>query len=103
MARYGRIVISRLGGPEVLDVVEDELRDAREGEVRVKVLAAGVSWVERMMRHGSYPGQPKPPFTPGYDVVGVVDQRGPWTASPGGRRAGPRRSSIRVAFKGSWC
>jgi NADPH:quinone reductase len=29
------------------------------------------------MRHGSYPGQPKPPFTPGYDVVGVVDQRGP--------------------------
>jgi NADPH:quinone reductase-like Zn-dependent oxidoreductase len=77
MARYSRIVISRLGGPEVLEVVEDELRDAREGEVRVKVLAAGVSWVERMMRHGSYPGQPKPPFTPGYDVVGVVDQRGP--------------------------
>lgn len=77
MARYGHIVISRFGGPEVLDVVEDELRDAREGEVRVKVLAAGVSWVERMMRRGSYPGQPKPPFTPGYDVVGVVDQRGP--------------------------
>jgi NADPH:quinone reductase-like Zn-dependent oxidoreductase len=44
MATYGRIVISRSGGPEVLDVVEDELRDAREGEVRVKVLAAGVSW-----------------------------------------------------------
>jgi NADPH:quinone reductase-like Zn-dependent oxidoreductase len=77
MARYGRIVISRFGGPEVLDVVEDELRDASEGEVRVKVLAAGVSWVERMMRRGSYPGQPKPPFTPGYDVVGVIDQRGP--------------------------
>jgi len=80
MAKYSRVVISRFGGPEVLEVVDDELREARQGEVRVKVLAAGVSWVERMMRHGSYPGQPKPPFTPGYDMVGVVDQRGPGTS-----------------------
>jgi NADPH:quinone reductase-like Zn-dependent oxidoreductase len=74
--RYRRIVISRFGGPEVLDVVEDNMRDARPGEVRVKVLAAGVSWVEYMMRHDAYPGQPKPPFTPGYDVIGTVDQSG---------------------------
>ena len=74
--RYRRIVISRFGGPEVLDVVEDNLRDARPGEVRVKVLAAGVSWVEYMMRQNTYPSQPKPPFTPGYDVVGIVDQAG---------------------------
>jgi len=74
--RYRRIVISRFGGPEVLDVVENDLRDARSGEVRVKVLAAGVSWVEYMMRQNTYPGQPKPPFTPGYDVVGIVDQAG---------------------------
>lgn len=75
--RYRRIVISRFGGPEVLDLVEDNLRDARPGEVRVKVLTAGVSWVEFMMRQNTYPGQPKPPFTPGYDVVGIVDQTGP--------------------------
>ena len=74
--RYRRIVISRFGGPEVLDVVEDNLRDAGPGEVRVKVLAAGVSWVEFMMRQNTYPSQPKPPFTPGYDVVGLVDQTG---------------------------
>lgn len=74
--RYRRIVISRFGGPEVLDVVEDELRDARSGEVRVQVQAAGVSWVEYMMRQNTYPGQPKPPFTPGYDIVGTVDQAG---------------------------
>jgi NADPH:quinone reductase-like Zn-dependent oxidoreductase len=74
--RYRRVVISRFGGPEVLDVVEDNLRDARPGEVRVKVLAAGVSWVEYMMRQNTYPGQPRPPFTPGYDVVGIVDQAG---------------------------
>lgn len=74
--RYRRIVIARFGGPEVLEVVEDSLRDARPGEVRVKVLAAGVSWVEFMMRQNTYPGQAKPPFTPGYDVVGIVDQTG---------------------------
>ena len=62
--RYRRVIISRFGGPEVLEVIEDNLRDPQPGEVRVKVLAAGVSWVESMMRHGLYPRQPKPPFTP---------------------------------------
>jgi NADPH:quinone reductase-like Zn-dependent oxidoreductase len=74
--RYRRIVIAHFGGPEVLDVLEDDLRDARPGEVRLKVLAAGVSWADYMMRQNTYPGQPKPPFTPGYDVVGIVDQTG---------------------------
>jgi NADPH2:quinone reductase len=74
--KYGRIVISRYGGPEVLELTESELRDAGPGEVRVKVLAAGVSWADYMMRQGAYPRQPKLPFTPGYDVVGIVDQNG---------------------------
>jgi NADPH:quinone reductase-like Zn-dependent oxidoreductase len=75
--QYGRIVCARLGGPEVLVEERAELRDAREGEVRLRVLAAGVSWADCMMRRGTYPDQPKTPFTPGYDVVGVVDQNGP--------------------------
>jgi NADPH:quinone reductase-like Zn-dependent oxidoreductase len=73
-------MVACFGGPEVLEVVEDDLRDARPGEVRVKVLAAGVSWADYMMRQNTYPGQPKPPFTPGYDVVGIVDQAGSGTA-----------------------
>jgi NADPH:quinone reductase-like Zn-dependent oxidoreductase len=75
--RYRRVVITRYGAPDVLEIVEDDLRDARPGEVRVKVLAAGVSWADYMMRQGVYPGQPRAPLTPGYDVVGVVDQNGP--------------------------
>ena len=74
--RYRRVIIPRFGGPEVLEVIEENLRDPQPREVRVKVLAAGVSWVESMMRHGLYPRQPRPPFTPGYDVVGLVDQVG---------------------------
>jgi len=74
--QYARMVCPRLGGPEVLVVGQGELRDAGPGEVRVRVLAAGVAWADCMMRRGTYADQPKTPFTPGYDVVGVVDQRG---------------------------
>jgi len=73
-----RVVVERFGGPEVLRVVEDD--DPRPGpsEVRVKVLAAGVSFTDSQLRAGTYiPGEPKPPFTPGYELVGVVEELGP--------------------------
>jgi NADPH:quinone reductase-like Zn-dependent oxidoreductase len=41
------------------------------------VLAAGVSYTDAMLRAGSYLGVPKPPFTPGYELVGVVEELGP--------------------------
>jgi NADPH:quinone reductase-like Zn-dependent oxidoreductase len=41
--------------------------------VRVKVRAAGVAFADVLMREGLYPGTPAVPFTPGYDVAGVVD------------------------------
>lgn len=91
--KYGRMVCTRLGGPEVLAYVEEELREPGAGEVRVRVLAAGVSWADCMMRRGTYPGQPKPPFTPGYDVVGVVDKVG---EGVGGLKEGRRVAALMV-------
>jgi NADPH2:quinone reductase len=44
--------------------------------VRVKVLAAGVSLPDLMMREGIHPETPRVPFTPGWDLVGVVDRLG---------------------------
>jgi NADPH2:quinone reductase len=44
--------------------------------VRVKVLAAGVSYPDVMMRQGIHPEARQPPFTPGWDVVGTVDGLG---------------------------
>jgi NADPH2:quinone reductase len=72
-----RVVVDHFGGPEVLKVVEDE--DPRPGpnEVRVRVLAAGVSNTDAQLRAGSYLGVPNPPFTPGYELVGVVEELGP--------------------------
>jgi NADPH:quinone reductase len=73
---YRRIVIPRSGGPEVLKVVEEELPEPARGEVRLRVLRAGVAFVDLLMRKGLLPGVPKKPFTPGFDVVGIVDMRG---------------------------
>jgi len=72
-----RIIVSRHGGPEVLQSVEEDLPEPQTGEVRVKVLAAGVSAYDLMFRRsGRLPGTPKVPFTLGEDIVGVVDRLG---------------------------
>src|SRR5512133_3737723 len=72
-----RVVVDHYGGPEVVTLIDDEVPRPGPGEVRVRVLAAGVSYTDAMLRAGSYLGVPKPPFTPGYELVGVVEERGP--------------------------
>ena len=75
--KYHRVVVTRHGGPEVLQVVEEDLPEPRAGEVRVRVLAAGVSAYDLMHRRsGLLPGVPRVPFTPGLDIVGMVDKLG---------------------------
>src|SRR3954469_11545803 len=71
-----RVVVDRFGGPEVLRVVEGDATPPGPGEVRVRVLAAGVSFTDAQLRAGTYLGVPKPPFTPGYELVGVVEELG---------------------------
>ena len=71
-----QVVIDRYGGPEVLKVVEEDAPRPGPGEVRVRVLAAGVSFTDALIRAGTYLGGPKPPFTPGYELVGVVEELG---------------------------
>jgi NADPH2:quinone reductase len=74
--RHIRIVVARYGGPEALGVVEEERPEPKDGEVRVRVLAAGVSLPDIMAREGVHPETPPVPFTPGWDLVGVVDRLG---------------------------
>jgi NADPH:quinone reductase len=73
-----RVLVEHYGGPEVIKVVDGESPRPAEGEVRVRVLAAGVSFTDSQLRAGTYiPGGPKPPFTPGYELVGIVEELGP--------------------------
>lgn len=76
---YQRIVLTAFGGPEKLTVAtEPGLPEPRAGEIRVRVLAAGTGFTDTIIRAGQYVDvKEKPPFTPGYDWVGVVDALGP--------------------------
>jgi NADPH:quinone reductase-like Zn-dependent oxidoreductase len=74
--KHTRIVVTHYGGPDALQVVEEERPEPQAGEVRVRVLAAGVSLPDLMAREGVHPETPSVPFTPGWDLVGVVDRLG---------------------------
>ena len=86
---YRHVVVTQHGGPEVLNWVQDDLPEPGSHEVRVRVLATGAAFTDVLIREGLYPGVPKPPFSPGYEIVGVVDQVGAAVSSyhPGQRVA----------------
>jgi NADPH2:quinone reductase len=76
VVRNTRVIVTHYGGPDALRVVEEECSEPKDGEVRVRVLAAGVSLPDIMAREGVHPETPPLPFTPGWDLVGVVDRLG---------------------------
>jgi NADPH:quinone reductase-like Zn-dependent oxidoreductase len=71
-----RVLVAAKGGPEVLKLVEEDLPEPQAGEVRVRVLAAGVAFADVLIRRGLYPDNPAFPLTPGYDIVGEIDALG---------------------------
>src|SRR5215813_10988934 len=74
--RHRRVVVSHYGGPEVITTIEEDIPAPKPGEVRLRVLAAGVALPDVMAREGVHPETPRVPFTPGWDLVGVVDRIG---------------------------
>jgi NADPH2:quinone reductase len=74
--RHRRIVVSQYGGPDELQLIEEDVPEPKAGEVRVRVLAAGVAMPDVMAREGIHPETPRVPYTPGWDLVGVVDALG---------------------------
>ncbi|MGW3917140.1 NADP-dependent oxidoreductase [Streptomyces sp. NPDC005070] len=70
-----KVMQSRLGGPDVLDVVDVEVPEPGPTEVLVEVKAAGVNPVDWKMRAAG--GLGDPPFSVGWDLSGVVAAVGP--------------------------
>ncbi len=68
--RHTRVIVTHYGGPDALEVIEEERPEPKAGEVRVRVQAAGVSLPDIMAREGVHPETPPVPFTPGWDLVG---------------------------------
>ena len=75
---WQHLSISRYGGPEVLHVVDEAMiPEPGPGQVRIKVLASGTGFTDTMIRRGRYPDFKGPlPFTPGYEIVGVIEKIG---------------------------
>ena len=74
--KYKSVVVTKRGGPEVLEVTENELRPPDPKEARIKVLATGVGRTDINYRYGLSPFSPRIPFVPGYEIMGVVDAVG---------------------------
>ncbi|MCR9149830.1 MAG: medium chain dehydrogenase/reductase family protein [Rhodobacteraceae bacterium] len=88
---WTRVRLNALGGPEklALETVPD-VPEPGAGEVRVRVLVTSAAFTDVMIRKGLYPDvKDKPPFTPGYDMVGIVEAAGPGASRfrPGDRVA----------------
>jgi NADPH:quinone reductase-like Zn-dependent oxidoreductase len=65
-----------LGGPEVLRFEEIPSQQPGQGEVRLRVQAAGLNRAESLYFHGRYLEQPQLPSRVGYEVAGVVEAVG---------------------------
>jgi NADPH2:quinone reductase len=71
------IVISRHGGPEVLEFREREVGDPGPGELRLRHTAIGVNYHDIYVRSGQYPNALALPGIPGIEACGVVEAVGP--------------------------
>lgn len=89
------VEVSGFGGPETLRVVDAPLPVAGRGEVRVRLLASGLEYTDVLIRRHLYAQTMflRPPFVPGYGIVGEIDQVG---EAVSGFRAGDRVADLTV-------
>lgn len=73
---YRAVMLTKKGGPEVLQVVELPVQAPGPQQLRVRVRAAGVGATDLLMLKGNYMFAPKIPFVPGYEAAGEIDAIG---------------------------
>jgi NADPH:quinone reductase len=69
------VVLRETGGPEQLEYAEAPDPQPEDGQVVVRVRAAGVNFLDVLVRQGRYPQAPPLPTIPGAEVAGEVDGR----------------------------
>lgn len=70
------INISKFGSYDVLELKEKTKNNPKANEVSISVKACGINFADILMRVGLYPDAPKLPFSPGYEVSGVIERIG---------------------------
>ena len=74
--KYRSVIVTKRGGPEVLQVIEKELTPPLPGEAQIRILATPVCQDDVAVRIGNRPFLAKVPFVPGYSILGVVEAIG---------------------------
>src|SRR5919112_1246644 len=72
---YRAAVVHEFHAPLTLDAVPQAALSA--GQIRVKVEASGLCHTDIHAAHGDWPVKPSPPFIPGHEAIGIVEQVGP--------------------------
>jgi NADPH:quinone reductase-like Zn-dependent oxidoreductase len=94
------VVITKHGGPGVLQVQERLDPPLGSGEVRIDVAAAGINFADVMARQGLYADAPKPPCVVGYEVAGTILELGEGASSPDGPLSHGQRVLAGTKFGG---
>ncbi len=68
------MVVRRYGPPEVFQWREVPDPQPAPDQVLVRVRAIGINFADLLQRMGLYPGTPRPPFIPGLEAAGVVEE-----------------------------
>lgn len=71
--RHKSVVVTKRGGPEVIQIIENDLREPASGEVRIRILATPVCQDDVAVRRGNRPFLAKTPLVPGYSILGLVE------------------------------
>jgi NADPH2:quinone reductase len=90
---YNAVMLTKTGGPEVLQRVELPVGAPISGQLRVRVRAAGIGSTDLSMLSGAYLYAANIPFVPGYEIAAVVDTIG---AGVSGFEIGQRVAALTV-------
>lgn len=80
------LLCTELGDPELLNVSEVDIPNLGDDEVLVKVEAAGVNFPDALLVQGKYQIVIDPPFVPGNEICGVVENTGSNVSIPIGTK-----------------
>ena len=76
------IRIHETGGPEVMRLEDVEIPAPAQGEILIKVAAAGVNYADLAQRQGAYLTRTRTPMTLGFEVAGTIAAHGPGVSAP---------------------
>jgi NADPH:quinone reductase-like Zn-dependent oxidoreductase len=83
------MIVARYGAPENFQLSEVPDPAPKTDEVLIRVRAIGVNFADLLQRMGVYPGTPKPPFVPGFEVAGIVERAAASAGTASDAEAGP--------------